>query len=179
MDDHDFRKAIVFVERRALAVHLAEQFQSLNPVLFLGRGKVDQEQALKQAKLPETRLIVATSAGEEGIDLPEADLLVAWGSVASEIRFIQRHGRIMRKAGSGLKFATFTVTPGTLDFDSFVKGLERAQASGQINIKEAFGWEPSILWPKTTWWHVTESLRGQGQPLKTIGETLGVREQMA
>ena len=179
MDGHDFRKAIVFVERRALAVYLAEQFQSLNPVLFLGRGKVDQEQALKRAKLPETRLIVATSAGEEGIDLPEADLLVAWGSVASEIRFIQRHGRIMRKAGNGLKFATFVVTPGTADFDSFVKGLERAQVSGQINIEEAFGWEPSILWPKTTWWHVTESLRGQGQPLKTIGETLGVREQVA
>ncbi len=179
LNDHDFRKAIVFVERRTVAVHLAEQFKSLNPVLFLGRGKVNQEQALKQVKLPETRLIIATSAGEEGIDLPEADLLVAWGSVTSEIRFIQRHGRIMRKAGNGLKFATFIVTPGTSDFDSFVKGLERAQASGQINIEEAFGWEPSILWPKTTWWHVTESLRGQGQPLKTIGETLGVREQVA
>jgi len=84
----------------------------------------------------------------------------------------------MRKTGNGLKFATFVVTPGSVDFDSFVKGLEQSQASGQINIEEAFGWEPAILWPKTTWWHVTESLRGKGQPLKTIGETLGIREQM-
>ena len=41
----------------------------------------------------------------------------------------QRHGRIMRKTGNVLKFATFIVTPGTSDFDSFVKGIERAQAS--------------------------------------------------
>lgn len=178
LDSHDFRKAIIFVERRTLAKNIAGFFGDLDPVLFLGRSKADQRQALEQAKMAKTRLIIATSAGEEGIDLPEADLLVAWGSVASEVRFIQRHGRIMRKSGDGLKFATFIVTPGTSDFDSFVKGLERAQASGQINIEKAFGWEPSILWPKTTWWHVTESLRGHGQSLGTIGKVLGVREQM-
>lgn len=176
LDDHDFSKAIIFVERRVLAMHLAETFRGLNPALLLGRSKIGQQEALEQAKSAETRLIIATSAGEEGIDLPEADLLVAWGNVASEIRFIQRHGRIMR--GNQFKFATFIVTPATSDFDSFVKGIERAQESGQINIEEAFGWEPSILWPKTTWWQVTESLRGQGRPLRAIGEVLGIRDQM-
>ncbi len=178
IDDHDFTKAIIFVDRRVLATYLADLFREFDPVLLLGRKGTNQEHALQLAKAPETKMIIATSAGEEGIDLPEADLLVAWGSVESEIRFIQRHGRIMRKTGDQLKYATFIVTPGTSDYDSFVKGLERAQASGQINIEEAFGWETSILWPKTTWWHVTESLRGRGGYLNEIGEIWGIKEQM-
>jgi ERCC4-related helicase len=178
IEGHDFTKAIIFVERRALATHLATIFRNLNPALLLGRTATNQEQVLELAKAPETKLIIATSAGEEGIDLPEANLLVSWGSVASEIRFIQRHGRIMRKTGDKLKFATFIVTPGTSDIDSFVRGLERAQLSGHINIEESFGWDPSVLWPKTTWWHVTESLRGKGGRIATIGTTLGVREEM-
>lgn len=181
---HEFTKAIVFVDRKVIAHAVAAAFPELNPVLLLGGSdKRWQGQALRAARDTKCRLVVATRVGEEGIDLPEADLAVSWGSVASEIRFVQRHGRIMRRSGASLakapgrlKFAAFIVTPDTVDLDSFVAGLERAQSSGHLKVEETFGWEPSILWPKTTWWHLTESLRGKPQPLAALGQFFGLPE---
>ena len=113
-DSHEPPKTIIFVDRVVIADRVAQSFS--DTVTFKGkRGKFDQGTALREARSGETRLVVSTSAGEEGIDLPSADLLVIWGNAASDIRFIQRLGRMMRKTGEGLKFATFVVTPESSD----------------------------------------------------------------
>jgi len=152
----------------------------MQPVVFKGkRGKFDQGTALHQARDEETRLVASTSAGEEGIDLPSADLLVIWGNAASDIRFIQRLGRMMRKTGEGLKFATFIVTPESSDFDSFAQGLEKAAEAGTIDVETTFGWDPEVLWPKTTWWHVSELLRSNPRPLSEMSKALEVRDELA
>jgi hypothetical protein len=177
---HDPHKAIVFVDRVIIADRVSVLFPQMGPVVFKGkRGRFDQRLALDQASNDGTHLVVSTSAGEEGIDLPSADLLVIWGNAASDIRFIQRLGRMMRKMGEGLKFATFAVTPESADFDSFALGLARAAETGTIDVEKTFGWDPEILWPKTTWWHISELLRGNPRPLCEVADALEVRDELA
>ncbi len=135
--DHDFEKAILFVDRRCVAEKLIECFKEYNPVLLLGKlrsSHEEQKKAVEKAKEKDVKLIIATSAGEEGIDLPEADLLIVWSNVASPLRFIQRHGRIMRPSEK-LKIATYIATPGTKevdspDYDSLLDGLIAARDAG-------------------------------------------------
>jgi ERCC4-related helicase len=145
IDSHEPRKAIIFVDRVVIADKVGALFPQMQPVVFKGkRGKFDQGTALHQARNEETRLVASTSAGEEGIDLPSADLLVIWGNAASDIRFIQRLGRMMRKTGEGLKFATFVVTPESSDFDSFALGLAKAAETRAIDVEKTFGWDPEV-----------------------------------
>lgn len=42
-------------------------------------------------------MLIATSVGEEGLDIPTADLVIFYEPVASEIRTIQRRGRTGRQ----------------------------------------------------------------------------------
>ncbi|MCL0079930.1 DEAD/DEAH box helicase family protein [Dehalococcoidia bacterium] len=179
-NSHDPNKAMVFVDRVVIADKVGELFVQMKPVVFKGkRGKFDQGAALQQARDRESRLVVSTSAGEEGIDLPSADLLVIWGNAASDTRFIQRLGRMMRKVGDGLKFATFVVTPESTDFDSFALGLNRAAEAGTIDVEKTFGWDPEVLWPRTMWWHISELLRGKPRSLVEMARVLDVREELA
>ncbi len=137
LEEHDFEKAIIFVDRLCVAKRLMEEFKELNPVCFMGRlqlGSEGQRKALEKAQRDEHKLIISTSAGEEGVDLPKADLLIIWSNVASPIRFIQRHGRITRPSEK-LKVVVFVATPSTNhihspDYDSLSDGLEWAKENG-------------------------------------------------
>jgi Fanconi anemia group M protein len=46
------------------------------------------------------KVLVATSVGEEGLDVPSTDMVIFYEAVPSEIRSIQRKGRTGR-SGSG------------------------------------------------------------------------------
>jgi len=137
LSDHDFEKAILFVDRVCIAKKLFEFFKPYNPVLILGRLRSSQEEqrkAVEATRDPNVKLIISTSAGEEGMDLPDADLLIVWSNVASCVRFIQRHGRIMRPSEK-LKVSVFIATPGTKkinspDYDSLYEGIAAAAEEG-------------------------------------------------
>ncbi|MEB3774173.1 MAG: DEAD/DEAH box helicase family protein, partial [Desulfurococcales archaeon] len=104
--DHEgYEKAIVFVDRVIVAELVSKSLRSLEPALILGRRRINPRISLEKAK--RTRLIISTSAGEEGIDLPEADLLIIWSHTASPLRFIQRLGRILRPSRAKQKTAVF------------------------------------------------------------------------
>ncbi len=174
--DHEgFRKAIVFVERVAVAERVAERFAELEPVLVLGRRRVDPREALERARRRETRLIVATSAGEEGIDLPEADLLVVWSNVASPLRFIQRLGRMLRAApearGSGPRTAVFLVTPETVDVDSLVDALLEARRAG-VHVPVEPG-TVEYLWSLSRRRRFLEALEERPMPLDLLARAVG------
>ncbi len=118
---NDFKKAIIFVDRVIVARRLVDILNKrYRATIIIGRRNRSE---IDYDLLRESRIIVATSAGEEGVDLPSADLLVIWSNTSSPLRFIQRHGRIMRPT-KPLKFATFIVTPNTIDMDFFITGLE-------------------------------------------------------
>jgi superfamily II DNA/RNA helicase len=132
--DHDFDKAVLFVDRVAVAEQLADELHDYTTATLLGRvhtSRAAQEAAVERAQADETDLIIATAAGEEGIDLPAADLLVVWSNVVSSVRFIQRLGRIMRPSGSDApRVAVYLATPDSPDYEALRRGIAEAQRAG-------------------------------------------------
>jgi len=172
LKDHEgFRKAIVFVDRVIVVKALTKLLRKYEPIAIYGRTKmkVDTRRVLEKARSENVKLIIATSAGEEGLDLPEADLLIIWSNVASPLRFIQRHGRIIRLTGiQSLKFVAYIVTPNTPDMDSLLDSIEIARKAG-IDVpvdKEVV----KALWKKTTRSRVLTLLEGRALPAEWISE---------
>jgi ERCC4-related helicase len=71
-----------------------------------------QQQTISAFRKNEFKVLVATSIGEEGLDIPSVDAVVFYEPIPSEIRNIQRKGRAGRmKFGSVIML----VTRGTKD----------------------------------------------------------------
>lgn len=180
LSDHEgFNKAIVFVDRVIVAEYLEKKLIHYNPVIIVGKTKLrtDLREVLKRAHSSETKIIISTSAGEEGIDLPQADLLIIWSNVASPLRFIQRHGRILRLTGrKGLKFVAYIVTPDTPDMNSLLDALELAKKNGvDVPIDEE---TLEALWRRTTRNRILVVLSGKPMPLGWISEITGMPRDM-
>ncbi len=105
---------------------------------FVGQASRDAEKGLSQkeqiASLArfregEFKCLIATSVGEEGLDVPSTDMVIFYEAVPSEIRSIQRKGRTGR-SGSGT--IVVLVTKGTSDetFRYVSQNRERAMVRG-------------------------------------------------
>lgn len=101
----DDEKAMVFTEYRASAEKISEELNGAghNAVMFIGqqgdKGMTQKKQlevleAFDQGKYD---VLVSTSIGEEGLDIPAVDYVVYYEPVASGIRDIQRSGRTGRQ----------------------------------------------------------------------------------
>jgi len=176
LDQHDFEKAIVFVDRVVIAKRLYEEFKDLNPVLILGKihsTTQQQEDALKEAQKENVKLIISTSAGEEGLDLPSADLLIIWSNTLNIVRFIQRMGRIMRKNKKfpdKPKVVTYIATPDTPDYDALYYGLEAAAKAGV----EIPGIDTSSLFKGTLYERVANLLQTNPATIEDISQALNI-----
>ncbi|KAF1799200.1 hypothetical protein FB192DRAFT_1346055 [Mucor lusitanicus] len=62
-----------------------------------GLNQREQQEVLRKFKSDEFNVLVATSIGEEGLDIGEIDLIVCFDSHSSPIRMLQRMGRTGRK----------------------------------------------------------------------------------
>ncbi|KAF2099412.1 P-loop containing nucleoside triphosphate hydrolase protein, partial [Rhizodiscina lignyota] len=62
-----------------------------------GMTQKKQEEIVQKFKNGEYNTLVATSIGEEGLDIGEVDLIICYDSKASPIRMLQRMGRTGRK----------------------------------------------------------------------------------
>ncbi|MEM4680344.1 MAG: helicase-related protein [Nanopusillaceae archaeon] len=66
---------------------------------FIGKkemGQSEQIRVLKNFSEGNFNILLATSIGEEGIDIPKVDIVIFYEPVPSEIRYIQRRGRTGR-----------------------------------------------------------------------------------
>jgi len=111
-------RVLVFTQYRDTVQHLVELLNKnkMKASGFVGQsdrqgvpGMKQEEQRiiLENFKKGDFNVLVATSIAEEGLDIPEVDLVIFYEPIPSEIRHIQRRGRTGRKnTGSVLILAT-------------------------------------------------------------------------
>lgn len=103
-------RILVFTNYRDTAEALVEglkQVEGVKPARFVGqasrsetdRGMSQKKQVgmIEEFKAGTYNVLVATSVAEEGLDIPQVDLVVFYEPVPSEVRSIQRRGRTGRK----------------------------------------------------------------------------------
>ncbi len=104
---NDGERVIVFTESRDTAEALTEFLgESFATERFVGQGdkegsdgmtQTEQQETLDQFRNNEFDVLVSTSVAEEGLDVPEVDLVLFYEPVPTAIRSIQRKGRTGRQ----------------------------------------------------------------------------------
>ncbi|WP_324736152.1 DEAD/DEAH box helicase [Thermococcus sp. SY098] len=100
-------KIIVFTNYRDTAKKIVKELVDMGIKVsrFVGQASRENDKGMSQKKQKEIldlfsqgifNVLVATSVGEEGLDVPEVDLVVFYEPVPSAIRSIQRRGRTGR-----------------------------------------------------------------------------------
>lgn len=115
-------KAIIFSQYRDTVNKIANvlNFQGIKSKIFIGQAKrktngltqIEQQAILREFAQGRINALVSTSIGEEGLDLPEVDIVVFYEPIPSAIRKIQRAGRTARLKPGKL---VILVTRGTRD----------------------------------------------------------------
>ena len=99
-------RAIVFSQYRDTVEKISNSIERLGikSKIFIGQAKrrmqgltqIEQQAIIREFKMGKINVLVATSIGEEGLDLPEVDLVIFYEPIPSAIRKIQRQGRTAR-----------------------------------------------------------------------------------
>ena len=128
-------KIIVFTHYRDTADRVTQELTRLPGVRVarfvgqssrgedVGLSQKEQVEILERFKRGEVNVLVATSIGEEGLDIPQVDLVVFYEPVPSEIRTIQRRGRTGRSAAGRV---VMLVTKDTRD-EAFLYSAKRKE----------------------------------------------------
>ena len=102
-------RVIVFANYRDTIASLESSLEGLDSVKAIrfvgqsarggrqGLSPKDQVSVLQEFRNGGANVLLATSIGEEGLDIPSADLVIFYEPVSSEIRTIQRRGRTGRQ----------------------------------------------------------------------------------
>jgi len=103
------KNLIIFSHYRDTTMRIVkelEKFEKIKVERFVGQASKRGDEGLSQKKQKriierfrsgEFNVLVATSVAEEGLDIPEVDMVILFEPVPSEIRSIQRRGRTARK----------------------------------------------------------------------------------
>lgn len=101
-------KIILFTQFRDSAVRIKKELETISgvvPVVFVGQAKKgetglsqkEQAEILDQFRDGLFNVLIATSVAEEGLDIPNVDLVIFYEPIPSAIRHIQRRGRTGRQ----------------------------------------------------------------------------------
>lgn len=101
------KKAIIFTQYRDTGkqlISLLENIEGVKPKLFVGQTKKKesgltqkkQKEIIDEFRINKFNILVATSVGEEGLDIPKVDFVIFYEPIPSAIRHIQRSGRTGR-----------------------------------------------------------------------------------
>ena len=103
-------RILIFTRFRDTAVEVVETLEKLDDARvarFVGQSTKGKDKGLSQKKQVqildgfrnnEFNILVATQVGEEGLDIPECNLVVFYDCVPSVVPYIQRRGRTGRRA---------------------------------------------------------------------------------
>ncbi|KAJ5339831.1 hypothetical protein N7452_006559 [Penicillium brevicompactum] len=134
-------RVMIFVHFRDSAEEVTRVLKRYEPMIrphvFVGQSSakgsegMDQKtqlQIIEKFKKGTYNTIVATSIGEEGLDIGEVDLIVCYDSSASPIRMLQRMGRTGRKRAGNI---TLLLMKGKEE-DSYVKAKDNYEKMQQM-----------------------------------------------
>ncbi|MDP3881520.1 MAG: DEAD/DEAH box helicase [Nanoarchaeota archaeon] len=100
-------KIILFTQFRETAARISERLNKIKDTrsaifigqtkkLGLGLSQKEQKAIVDKFKAGEVNVLIATSIGEEGLDIPEVNAVIFYEPIPSAIRKIQRAGRTAR-----------------------------------------------------------------------------------
>ncbi len=127
---------ITFTSRKASAYEFTETVEKDFPtvsaeVLTSDLSKLERQRLLERAKKGEVDFIASTLVGEEGVDIPEAGLMVMGDTPKSPLRFYQRIGRLIRiSSPRDLKYMAVMATPKTIEYHDLEKAVDNLYLEG-------------------------------------------------
>ena len=157
---NDKIKVLIFTQFRNTASIISKklnQIQGIKSKVFVGQMKKtnqagdtglsqkEQKMMINEFSSGETNILCATSIGEEGLDIPEVNLVVFYEPVPSAIRKIQRSGRTARLIAGKL---IMLITKGTRDevyyyvanakekkMHKTIQDIKEEMSNGKLNAK--------------------------------------------
>lgn len=179
MDNKKDSRIIVFTNYRNTSKKVTKRLAKLDdvrPVRFIGQSNKDGDKGLKQSEQIETleefekgrfNVLVATSVGEEGLDIPATDMVVFYEPVPSEIRTIQRRGRTARKRKGKV---VILITKGTRDEAYYwsSKNKEKKMHRNLMKLRDELGREISVGDPMKDEYDVVE--KKSKKDIKNMGK---------
>ena len=142
-NDNSSARIIVFSQYRDTASLISKKLNEIPGIIakvFVGQQKKkdtglsqkEQKEVIREFSSGEINVLCATSIGEEGLDIPEVNLVIFYEPVASAIRAIQRAGRTARLSKGKL---IMLITKGTRDETSYYVS-RRKEKNMQTAIKD-------------------------------------------
>ena len=136
-------RIIIFAEYRDTIDSIVEELKSvgIKATRFIGQAKhtgngmsqEEQKEVIRKFKDGEFNVLVSTSIGEEGIDIPATSLVLFYEPVPSAIRYIQRRGRTARAGMPGE--VIILIMKGSRD-EAYYWSSKRKEAKMMRNIKK-------------------------------------------
>jgi len=133
-------KVLIFTSYRDSVNVINETLQKMgiNSEILIGKagdtGLKQQKQieTVQRFRDGETKVLVATRVGEEGLDISEVNLVIFYDNVPSSIRFIQRKGRTGRKSAGRL---LVLIAKDTIDEAYYWIGQRKIKSAKQMGEK--------------------------------------------
>ncbi len=112
-------KTIVFTNYRNTVKNIMnnlKKYPEIHPIKFIGQKKgmsqKEQIKTLEKFKKEKYNVLVSSSIGEEGLDIPEVKKVIFFEPIPSALRTIQRRGRTARRSPGEV---ILLITKGTID----------------------------------------------------------------
>ncbi len=129
------KKIIIFSQYRSQVERITNMLreEGFKAEIFLGKRKgfsqKKQKEIIEAFRRDEFNILVSSSIGEEGLDIPGVDAVIFYEPVPSEIRAIQRRGRAGR-FDKGLVY--ILITKGTRDEAFFWSAMHKEKKMQRI-----------------------------------------------